>query len=356
VGVMGKKIFFTIFLMILFLIFSGCVEKPSRPLPKAEMPSTPSPERNVEELVCQAHFCVEIYNPEKTYHGTTFFVYKYAEPDIMYEIDMRGNVIWEYQLPPELGGEQTEAELLPGNTVLLVIPRKGLYEIDRKGNVLWYYEDPKVSHDADRLPNGNTIYVYGMNDKKTDAQVKEVTPDGKLVWEWYAKDHFDYAPYSEIDPVTQHGWCHTNAVTRLDNGNTLISIRNFDMIVEVNSKGEVVRTIEGVVSSPHDPAILDNGNILAVHQTPTYHAAVEINPETKEIVWEYGFNKLKDFPIRDANRLPNGNTLITGARRIIEVTEEGEIVWQLALKDDITFSVEEAAGYGFYKAERIASK
>ena len=54
----------------------------------------------------------------------------------------------------------------------------------------------------------------------------------------------------------------------------------------------------------------------------------------------------------DANRLPNGNTLITGATKVIEVTPEGKIVWQLTLRG-VTFDREDSSALGFYKAERI---
>ena len=39
------------------------------------------------------------------------------------------------------------------------------------------------------------------------------------------------------------------------------------------------------------------------------------------------------FSTRDADRLENGNTLITAANRFIEVTPQGDIVWQFRLKD-----------------------
>jgi hypothetical protein len=68
---------------------------------------------------------------------------------------------------------------------------------------------------------------------------------------------------------------------------------------------------------------------------------VEFNPVTKEIVWEYSPNtsnnpgqgfghKLYSVNVSSAQRLPNGNTLITeGAQgRIIEVTTDYEIVWE----------------------------
>ncbi len=73
-----------------------------------------------------------------------------------------------------------------------------------------------------------------------------------------------------------------------------------------------------------------------------YSRVVEFNPVTKEIVWEYSPGSRYDKPdpvyghklysvnVSSAQRLPNGNTLITeGAQgRIIEITEDFEIVWE----------------------------
>ena len=71
-----------------------------------------------------------------------------------------------------------------------------------------------------------------------------------------------------------------------------------------------------------------------------------------EIVWQSAGFERDASPVRDADRLPNGNTLITGTTKIVEVTPEGEIVWQLTIKG-VTFGREDAAGLGFYKAQRI---
>ncbi|GAG47936.1 unnamed protein product, partial [marine sediment metagenome] len=77
----------------------------------------------------------------------------------------------------------------------------------------------------------------------------------------------------------------------------------------------------------------------------------EFNPMTKKIVWEYinikGENIVEhlqnwfkprmgeehhffSYQISSAQRLPNGNTLITEGDngRIFEVTRDGEIVWE----------------------------
>ena len=57
---------------------------------------------------------------------------------------------------------------------------------------------------------------------------------------------------------------------------------------------------------------------------------LEINPVTLELVWSYADPGLYSSNISGAQRLPNGNTLITeGARgRLLEVTKEGRMVWE----------------------------
>ena len=73
-----------------------------------------------------------------------------------------------------------------------------------------------------------------------------------------------------------------------------------------------------------------------------YSRVVEFNPVTKEIVWEYdwyknhkgilghhGFKFFSPF-VSYAQRLPNGNTLITEGSdgRVFEVTKDHELVWE----------------------------
>lgn len=182
----------------------------------------------------------------------------------------------------------------------------------------------------------------------------KINPKGEIVWSWYARDYFYKSPYKDI---YNEGWTYTNAVTRLPNGDTLISLRNFNFIAEVDPQGAVVRTIgEGILLEQHDPEILPNGNILATSlPRGRPHSAVEIDPKTGRIVWEYLIPDRKNWPVRDANRLPNGNTLITGTTEIVEVTPGGGIVWRLRLQG-VSFSLQEAAGLGFYKADRISAQ
>lgn len=49
----------------------------------------------------------------------------------------------------------------------------------------------------------------------------------------------------------------------MDNGDTMIDLRNFDMIIIVNSDGDVVWSFgRGVLNHQHDPELLPNGHIL----------------------------------------------------------------------------------------------
>ena len=116
-----------------------------------------------------------------------------------------------------------------------------------------------------------------------------------------------------------------------------------------------MRTVgEGMLRYQHDPEVLPNGNILvANHRRP--HAVIEIDPETNQILWRYVMRKRETWPVRDADRLPNGNTLITGATTLVEVTSEGEVVWQISLNELTGESLGQRATTGFYKAERVSA-
>ena len=320
-----------------------------------EEPVVPKPaeEKTMTRGIVDSDLVVEVYDKNKAMDGTTLLPdNRNSDKPKIIEVNMLGEIIWEYDIPQELKrytNPGLDVELLPNNNILFVLPGNGVYEIDRNKNIVWSYKTTKISHDADRLPNGNTLFVFGNNDLMSDAQVIEINPKGEIVWSWYARDYFNKEPYQSIK---DQGWTHTNAVSRLNNGDTLISTRNFNMVVEVNQSGEVVKTIgEGLMIEQHDPVLLENGNLLfANHGTP--EKAVEIN-QNENIVWEFEISNSKQWPTRDANRLSNGNTLITTTTKIVEVSKDKEIVWALAIKDVSKFIGQTSAGLGFYKAERI---
>jgi len=259
------------------------------------------------------------------------------------EVDFKGNVLWEFSplSPPNyLGGAVLDAAKLVNGNILITIKGSGIYEINRDGKLAWSHNDAEASHDADRLPNGNTLYNLGWRSKGEDV-VREINPNGKIVWSWKGLADYDREPFANIE---SEGWMHVNSVSRLKNGNTLISMRNFNTVAEVNPDGRVVRDwtfrgwdkrtglktkgkIEGVRN--HEPEILENGNMLLALRQP--HRFVEFNLKTQEIVWSWahpgGDRELRTN--REANRLPNGNTLGSAGNKLVEIAPDGAIVWQM---------------------------
>jgi hypothetical protein len=317
-------------------------------LPKPTAPTTPtvSPRGSVD-----ADFVVDVFESSAVWMGTTLLAdnHNLQRPRII-EVNLLGEIVWQYFVPDQwrqFTNPGFDVEPLANGNVLFVLPRVGVFEIDRGGKTVWSHLDVQVSHDADRLPNGNTLVVFGNNDSLNDAQVKEVNAKGEIVWRWYARDAFNKSPYKEI---SEEGWTHANAVVRLANGNTLISLRNFHLVAEVDARGALVRTIgEGLFKYQHDPEPLANGNLLFANHTEP-QIAIELDLRTNQIVWQFPVPRQL---VRDANRLPNGNTLITGSSAIVEVTPQKQIVWQFRLKAPL--EKDEGPARGFYKAERIAS-
>jgi hypothetical protein len=300
---------------------------------------------------------IDVYDPQKAYGGLTYFADCHNAPRIV-AVDMLGAIAWQYHVPSELSRYTNpgfDVEVLTNGNVLFVLPGKGIYEINSAGTIVWSHLDAQVSHDADRLVNGHTLYVFGNDDQLADAQAREVDANGNLVWSWSASSAFNHEPYRSI---YREGWTHANAASRLRNGNTLVNLRNFNFTVEVTPAGVLAwsndwSTIGGTNCDPHEPEIETNDHLVVCLQNSSPYQVVEIDKATKELVWTYARTGLRTA--RDCNRLPNGNTLVVGVLQpqedsvIFEITPDGEIVWQLKIKDSPAIN---SPGF-FYKCQRV---
>jgi hypothetical protein len=93
------------------------------------------------------------------------------------------------------------------------------------------------------------------------------------------------------------------------------------------------------LNGPRDAFELSNGNWLITDMLN--HRVIEVNPYTKQIVWQYGTTGVAGSGANQLNspysavRMPNGDTLIAdeGNYRIIEVTPDKQIVWTLTGAD-----------------------
>lgn len=306
-------------------------------------------------------FHVDAFAPDCVFEGTTLFAWNKdpTYPEIL-EVDMRGEVVWVLSvrdalddvLDADASGPATnqrlkpisvmDVEKLPNGNILFNVRNVGGFEVTGVGEIVWQHLDEEMSHDLDRLPNGNTIYVRGWA-RRGDDHVREVTRAGRTVWAWNGLAHYDREPFRGVEI---EGWLHSNSVTRIANGNTFISIRNLDRTIEVAPDGQTVsetiyrtRPREGhlksannamgmSISRPHDPEILPGGSIIVAH--PPLNRVV-IQPigtsKAKRILrWDRAADYLH---LRDVNRLPNGNLLLVGFNRIFELNPRGLTVWSL---------------------------
>lgn len=318
-----------------------------------------------------AEYTLEVNDQARTFKGTTLFAEtKDQTHPRLVEVDMNGAVVWEYSIPKNIvrgghPGQAMDVEWLPAtDTILFVMPFKGIFEVNRDKEIIWEYRTKRVSHDADRLPNGNTLFSFAW-ESQSDAQVTEITPNGDVVWQWFAKDHIDPALRRYPGPVKKDGFCHVNGVIRLDNGLTRISLRNFNTVVEVDGNGDITWLLNTMkngreVRNVHDPRTLPNGNIILSTHAP--QVIIEVTRDKRPV------NKRRDRAIhlvRSHQILPNGNILITDADKIMELTPNlRETVWQLS-KVGVDMSKLRTKGakvkgnpreIGFYKAERIPAK
>jgi len=322
--------------------------------------------------------------PKRAFAGFTLFAPHFVESRTVYLIDLQGEVVhaWNMPYPPGLSGYLTERGTLFFNgrtseqSFLSRFPFKGgvVLEADWNGKVLWEVRHPDHHHHGILLRNGNVLlHCMGEVPEEIARRVKggmaegnmqsgqyasrpvseadkmysdylaEVTPAGHTVWEWRTWEYLDPVAdgIAEVQaPRTL--WAQGNSVEELPEGDILASYRPTSTVIRISRKtGKIVWKLgPPTVAGQHAPTLLENGNILIFDNGPhrlddsvPYSRAIEVDPATNAIVWKYQDKPAWNFfspRMGCAQRLPNGNTLITESSfgRFFEVTKEGEIVWE----------------------------
>ena len=313
------------------------------------------------------------YDPNRAYRGFTLFAPSNVANKTVYLIDMEGNLVhtWEMPYPPGLYGYLTAAGTLfyngriPNSSHLGQSPFKGgaALEVDWKGKVLWEVRQDDHHHDGLRLRNGNVLLICAKpipdeivrqvrgglpgteyDNGKMDADyLVEMTTAGKVVWEWRAWEHLDPIKDTITAPMDNRDeWTHANGVSEMPDGNLLLSFRNISTVIMIDrATGKVYWKLGAPpLSGQHAPVLLENGHLLLFDNGPhrldtslPFSRVLEINPKTKEIVWRYQEGIVTSFyspRVSNAQRLPNGNTLIAEGvfGRLFEVTPDGSVVWE----------------------------
>jgi hypothetical protein len=225
-----------------------------------------------------------------------------------------------------------------------------------------------------------------------DDRLIEVSWNGDIIWEWVASDHIGELGFAAdarnaIKAAAAFNkargsfdWLHINSATyvgpnrwfdqgdaRFAPNNVIVSSREASLLAIVARDGRIVwrlgpdfsespelRAIRQIIGQHHahlipkglpgagNLLVFDNGgssgygfaNPIAPDGTGAFARAtsrvLEINPVTLELIWSYANPRFFSTNISGAQRLPNGNTLITAGAggRMFEVTREGAIVWE----------------------------
>ncbi|MCB1153290.1 hypothetical protein KDL45_06540, partial [bacterium] len=122
-----------------------------------------------------------------------------------------------------------------------------------------------------------------------------------------------------------------------DDGNIIFSDLYNGTVIKMTRQGDLIwaRDVVGAVDGEnvpvgelHDPDELPGGHLIFCLSATG--RVVEVDADDNE-VWSYGDNLV--WP-KSAQRLGNGNTLITDLFHIIEVNRAGEIVWEYVIPMD----------------------
>lgn len=165
------------------------------------------------------------------------------------------------------------------------------------------------------------------------ARLSKKGPQGATWWENKKADVFH---------VNSVQWIDRNIPDIAEKGDLLLSVRQLDLVCIFRpGSGKLVWSWgPGEIQCQHHATLLENDNILLFDNgcKRRYSRVIEVNVRSGQIVWQYSASPPPDFFSHrrgGAQRLPNGNTLITESDRgrIFEITPEGKIVWEFLNPD-----------------------
>lgn len=253
----------------------------------------------------------------------------------------------EYVYAEHLDAEECKAET--------VCTRNGVERVNlTTGNVTDIYSritPGKHStrwHDVDRLGAERLLVADIDRDR---AYVVNTTTE-LVEWSWDAQADFD----TESGGPYPDDWTHINDVeaVELDGRETvMVSLRNQDQVVFVDMERGLRENWtlgtdgdHGTLYEQHNPDFIprEQGGPAVLVADSENSRVVEYQRQNNswEQSWRWSDDRLQW--VRDADRLPNGHTLLTDSNgdRVLEVARNGSVVW--------------SADVGFpYEAERLGT-
>jgi outer membrane protein assembly factor BamB len=263
--------------------------------------------------------------PGKGLAQHNFFYAGEAKTEDMY-IVRSGKVAWEFH-DPEGKGEISDAVLLSNGSVLFA-HQFGIKLIDKDKKTLWSYDAPQGTEIHTAQPIGKDRVLYLQNGDPAKCVVVNIKT-GKNEREFNL-------PVK--NPKSVHG--HFRHARLTEAGTLLVAHMDLNKVAEYDSNGkELWSNTPGIAVWSAER--LKNGNTLISGSKMVR----EVNP-AGATVWEFSPADVPDYlfnSMQIAKRLPNGNTLIntwvnqwdgaidplTAPVQALELTPDKKIVWAL---------------------------
>ena len=229
--------------------------------------------------------------------------------------DGAGKVIWS------LPKSSRDGWVLPNGHLLLALSKNNdggsVVELTRDGQTVFEFKGTQSEvNTVQPLENGN-ILLTEAGDK---PRLLEVTREGKIAVE------------VALQAQTKDHHLQTRMARKLANGNYLVPQLLDKVVREYQPDGKIVWEV-ATPNWPFTAIRLADGNTLI--NCTIGNLTIEVDKDGKT-VWQISNDDLASKPFDDAcgaQRLPNGNTVITayhakpGQVKLFEVTRDKKIVW-----------------------------
>jgi hypothetical protein len=189
-------------------------------------------------------------------------------------------------------------------------------------------------HDVDRV-GPDTFLVADIHLDR--VFVINVT-SGLVEWGWEVQSDYDVNEGGEFPT----DWTHLNDVELIDDGRVMVGLRNQDTVAFVDPETGLDESWSlgsnddyDVLNEQHNPDYIpaERGGPAVLVSDSDNHRIVEYQRVGGQ--WEQSWvwtGSGVNWP-RDADRLPNGHTLVTdtNSNRVVEVNRAGDVVWEVSL-------------------------
>lgn len=321
-------------------------------------------------------------NPQQIGNGPAYF-----------GVDPGGVVVWylESDEPPKQGPVIRDL----GDGQLLAFFHDTIERVDLAGDVKQVYDMTAAGpwhHDAVPMPGGGMLTL--SSEKRTiegeDVRgdtIVELDSSGNVVWTWSSFEHLDTTRYpgglarAQAPSGGGTDWTHANSVTYdEENDDILLSVRSQSWVVDIDHGTGDVRWIAGddagidpgfdarfltllqgswfsgqhaaMITTDGKLLVYDNRNETGGEQGKSRAVAYDLDLDagTARQTFEYIAPKYTSS-LGDVDELAGGHVLVTAGgpagqesvddtAHIVETDQQGQALWELAIKDTRIYQAE----------------